>query len=449
MFRTGLVALAVAVAPFVYAAQPEWAQCGGIGWAGDTTCASGLVCTVLNDYYFQCLPNTGSTSEKPPPTTGVPPPTSVPPTTTPAPPTTSAPPAPAPTGFVTVDGTSFKLNGATYTVAGANAYWVGLTGLSTANMNAAFADIVKAGGTTVRTWGFNEVTTPNGNYYQSWANGKPTINTGASGLQNFDNVVAAAKANGLRLIVSLTNNWSDYGGMDVYVSQLTGTTIHGLFYTDSNVLSAFKNYVQTFVTRYKNEPTILAWELANEPRCKGSNSQDNGSCTTATITQWASEISAFIKSIDSNHLVAIGDEGFFNQPGNPSYPYQGSEGVDFDANLQISTLDFGTFHSYPTSWGQANPPTWGAQWITDHAASMTKANKPVILEEFGVTDSQATTYATWYSAIMSSGLTGDLIWQSGSYLSSGQTPDDGYAIFPDDPVYPEEQSHNAALKARG
>ncbi|KAI0076120.1 mannanase [Panus rudis PR-1116 ss-1] len=445
MFGLGFVALAVALAPLVKAASPVWGQCGGIGWTGDTTCVSGSTCIKQNDYYFQCIPGAATTSA--PSTTVVP--TSAPPTTS-DPATTTAPAPPSSTGFVKTSGTRFMLDGKPFTVAGANSYWVGLTGLSTDNMNAAFADIAKTGATAVRTWGFNEVTSPNGIYYQSWSNGKPTINTGATGLQNFDNVVAAAKANGLRLIVALTNNWSDYGGMDVYVQQINGTSNHDFFYTDANVKAAFKNYITTFVGRYKNEPTILAWELANEPRCRGSTGTWSGTCTTVTVTNWAKEISAFIKSIDSNHLVALGDEGFYNQPNGPNYPYQGSEGVDFDANLAISTLDFGTFHSYPVSWGQgANPTDWGVQWIKDHAASQMKQNKPVILEEFGVTDNQATTYTQWYSAIISSGLTGDLIWQAGSHLSTGNTPDDGYAIYPDDLVYPLETQHFAALKARG
>jgi hypothetical protein len=76
-----------------------------------------------------------------------------------------------------------------------------------------------------------------------------------------DNVVAAAKANGLRLIVALTNNWSDYGGMDVYTKQLTGSANHDVFYTNSLTQTAYKNYAAAFVGRYKNEPTILAWEL--------------------------------------------------------------------------------------------------------------------------------------------------------------------------------------------
>ncbi|KAF8993674.1 CEL4a mannanase [Cyathus striatus] len=418
------------------ASVPVYGQCGGINYSGDTACVSGTTCTVLNDWYFQCLPGSASTTAVPSSTAS---------TSTAVPTSTAAPPAS--TGFVKTSSTHFTLNGSKYTVVGGNAYWIGLTGLSTSAMNQAFSDIAKAGGTTVRTWGFNEVTSPNGDYYQSWSGSTPTINTGASGLQNFDNVVAAAKANGIRLIVALTNNWSDYGGMDVYVKQILGASAtHDTFYTNTSVKNAFKNYIKTFVGRYVNEPTIMAWELANEPRCGGSTGTASSSCNTTTITAWAKDISAYIKSVDSNHLVAIGDEGFYNQPTNPSYPYQGTEGIDFDANLAISTLDFGTFHAYPESWGQSPSQSWGVQWIADHAASQAKAGKPVILEEFGVTSDQPTVYTAWFNEIVSSGLTGDLIWQSGSHLSSGDTPNDGYAVYPDGPVYPLLASHAATMK---
>lgn len=56
-------------------------------------------------------------------------------------------------------------------------------------------------------------------------------------------------------------------------------------------------------------------------------------------------MSAYIKSIDSNHLVGLGDEGWINDPGNSDYPYQGNSiGIDFAANLAINSIDFGTFH---------------------------------------------------------------------------------------------------------
>jgi mannan endo-1,4-beta-mannosidase len=354
--------------------------------------------------------------------------------------------------FVKTSGTRFTLNGEIFTPVGGNSYWVGLTELSTSDMHKAFADIAGAGGTVVRTWGFNDVISPgSGDFYQSWSGSTPTINTGPTGLENFDNVVAAAKANNIRLLVALTNNWNNYGGMDVYVNSIIGQgQPHDFFYTDPRVMSAYKNYVKTFVERYEHEPTIMAWELANEPRCAGSTGVTSGKCTTATITKWASTMSAYIKSIDSNHLVAMGDEGFFNDPSSPLYPYQGGEGIDFDANMKIKTLDFGTFHLYPESWGQttANSTGFGVEWITDHAAVMKSQNKPAIMEEFGILDIKSTAYPAWYSTILSSGLTGDLIWQAGSNLTNGLTANDGYAIYPWDPIYALEISHAAALKAR-
>ncbi|KAF8608733.1 mannanase [Ceratobasidium sp. AG-I] len=408
-------------------AVAEWGQCGGINYSGSTSCDSGLTCIVINDYYYQCQKGTAA------------------PTTT----TTSSgstPTSPSSTGFVKTSGQKFVLNGSTFTVVGTNAYWMAQLS-STADITTAFNELKNAGVTTLRTWGFNDVTSASGTYYNLWSGSTATLNTGSNGLGKFDQVVAAAKAAGIRLIIPLTNNWSDYGGMDVYVKQIKNSANHDLFYTGASLITAFKKYINGFVGRYKNEPTVLAWELANEPRCKGSSGTWTGTCTTTTITNWASEISAYIKSIDSNHLVGLGDEGFYNKPSAPTYPYQGGEGIDFDANLKISTLDFGTFHSYPTGWGQSNALSWGTQWITDHATSQKSANKPVIIEEFGVTTDQANTYTAWWKEVVSSGLTGDLIWQAASSVASGYN--DGYGVLPGTNLYTLQTQHAAALKARG
>ncbi|KAF5340175.1 hypothetical protein D9758_014987 [Tetrapyrgos nigripes] len=47
---------------------------GGIGWTGATTCVSGTVCTVVNEWYSQCIPGTAA----PTTTGGSPPPSSTP-----------------------------------------------------------------------------------------------------------------------------------------------------------------------------------------------------------------------------------------------------------------------------------------------------------------------------------------------------------------------------------
>lgn len=90
----------------------------------------------------------------------------------------------------------------------------------------------EAGLKVFRTWGFNDknVTTDLENgmpkyggegaggtdvIFQRWENGKSTIN-----LKAFDKVINAATKVGIKLIIALTNNWADYGGMDVYTVNL-------------------------------------------------------------------------------------------------------------------------------------------------------------------------------------------------------------------------------------
>ncbi|KAG8739070.1 hypothetical protein FRC12_016438, partial [Ceratobasidium sp. 428] len=113
----------------------------------------------------------------------------------------------------------------------------------------------------------------------------------------------------------------------------------------------------------------------------------------------------------------------------------------------ISTIDFGTFHSYPEVWQfNSNATAWGTQWINDHATSQKSIGKPVIIEEFGVKTNRVNTYTTWYSTVVNSGLSGDLIWQAG--ISAQRGWDDGYAVFPNTPEYTLQKDHATALKAR-
>ena len=77
-------------------------------------------------------------------------------------------------------------------------------------------------------------------------------------------------------------------------------------------------------------------------------------------------------------MVTLGDEGF-GLAGDGSYPYQFGEGLDFAANLAIATLDFGTFHLYPSTWGTQYE--WGNGWIEAHGAACAAAGKPCLFEE--------------------------------------------------------------------
>ena len=54
----------------------------------------------------------------------------------------------------------------------------------------------------------------------------------------------------------------------------------------------------------RDEPAIMAWELMNEPRCSGDFS-------ASKLQHWIERTAEFLKSVDPNHLVTVGTEGFF------------------------------------------------------------------------------------------------------------------------------------------
>ncbi|KAF1812605.1 putative mannan endo-1,4-beta-mannosidase A [Eremomyces bilateralis CBS 781.70] len=325
-------------------------------------------------------------------------------------------------GISSVNGLKFNIDGVTKYFAGTNSYWISFL-TNNADVDKSLDDFKSSGLKILRIWGFNDVNAiPRSGtvYFQALVPGKPAqINTGADGLQRLDYIVKAAEARGVKLIINFVNNWDDYGGFKSYMKFFANGADNTGWYTHEAAQNQYRTYIRTVVNRYKASSAVFAWELANEPRCKG--------CDTSVITKWATETSKYVKSLDSEHLVTLGDEGF-GLPGDGSYPYQFGEGVDFVKNLAIPTLDFGTFHLYPEGWGVSND--FGNGWVQSHAKACAAAKKPCLLEEYGVTKDHCGVEAPWQKTSRSTnGIAGDLFWQFGETLSSGKTHDDGHTLY--------------------
>jgi mannan endo-1,4-beta-mannosidase len=176
---------------------------------------------------------------------------------------------------------------------------------------------------------------------------------------------------------------------------------------------------------YREDPAILAWELTNEARCE---------LGCGVLTTWTAEMAAYLKSVDPNHLVGLGDEGFFQRSGSPDWTYNGSTGCDFEALLGIPEIDFGTFHLYPETWGARRD--FGRYWIQDHIDAGARAGKPVVMEEYGWKDKSTRNdvYAEWLDAMYLGGGAGDLFWMLAAAQDDGtRYPDfDGFTIYADD-----------------
>ncbi|KAM0240068.1 hypothetical protein ACHAP5_008166 [Fusarium lateritium] len=380
-------------------------------------------------------------------------------------------------GFVTVKGEKFQLNGKDFYFAGSNAYYLPFQP-SQKDVERGLGAAKKAGLNVMRTWGFNDrnaTTDPNGfpKYggegagetnviLQKWNKGKAKID-----LKGFDKVVKGAEKTDMKLIVAFTNNWADYGGMDVYTTNLGGK-YHDDFYSDKKIKKAFKKYIKAMVQRYKNSPAIMAWELANEPRCGADGNRNlprSDHCTVETITEWIEEMTAYIKKLDPHHLVTWGGEGGFNRD-SEDWAYNGADGGDFDHELSLPNVDFGTFHSYPEAWSKTIP--WVSQWIRDHAKAARKVGKPVIHEEYGWLtpeerkkqynttrpETRVQVLGTWQKIQVQEKMP-DMYWQFGySGFSYGRNHDDGNTIYLDDPeakilVYKHAKEMNALNKRKG
>ena len=290
------------------------------------------------------------------------------------------------TQFINKSGTSFTLSGENYTLTGANMYYIAdyATNLTydddgnQINNSIIYSDelLDKAQSLNInvmRTWanmmggGCENYTSDScwvvnesGGHYNLFEVGTPG-NYSEEMYQALDYVIYEASKRDIRVMPVLINNWNEYGGMRWYVQQSPTSDktyanvsdnsnsswweFHDQFYTDENAMQYYKDSVFHLLNRtntysgiqYKDDPTIFAWLLANEPRAKSDGA------SAQKIRNWTINMTDYIKSVDTNHLVGLGMEGWgINETW--------GEGTNFFDLHNGTGVDFATIALHPDSW---------------------------------------------------------------------------------------------------
>lgn len=221
-------------------------------------------------------------------------------------------------------------------------------------------------------------------------------------LEGLDFVLAEMGKRKMVAILFLTNAWEWSGGFSQYVNWSTQKPIpypdtdghtwsefmsfSGTFLQCANCQEKLRNHIKYMLARtnqitgiaYVNDPTIMTWELANEPRAFSNANK-------VPFLNWVNETAAYIKSLDPNHLVTTGTEG--------------SWGCENDIELfekihSSKNVDYMTVHIWPFNWSWLNPKDMQGtmskaientgKYIDEHLVVANKLNKPLVFEEFGL-----------------------------------------------------------------
>lgn len=205
----------------------------------------------------------------------------------------------------------------------------------------------------------------------------------------------------MKAVVVLNNFWVWTGGMAQYNAWVDHNKIPypppaangdwstfqeyaSSFYTNKKAIKIFNTFVKTLINRrntysgeiYKNDPVVMSWQLANEPR---------GYAAIPAYRKWIHNTAKRIKSLDKQHLVSIGSEG------NTANEFAGT---NFYEDHQSKYIDYATAHIWVQNWGWFSPErgeetlpeaiSLAKQYLEEHIAAAKRLNMPLVIEEFGI-----------------------------------------------------------------
>jgi mannan endo-1,4-beta-mannosidase len=311
-------------------------------------------------------------------------------------------------GFVKVDGTQFTIDGEPYTYVGTNFWYGAYLGRpgqegNRERLKEELDILVENGITNLRVLGASEETDLENSLSPAFIKKDGSIDQDL--LIGLDYLLSEMGKRKMKAVVFLNNYWEWSGGMSTWNEWYgmgpkidpakTGDWVGFMrysakFYTNEEANKVFRNYIESLIIRensitgvqYKDDPTIMSWQLANEPRPgQGEESMKD----VPAFVQWIDETAGFIKELAPDQLVSSGNEGAMGS--------LGSMEVFIDAH-DTPNIDYLTFHMWAKNWGwydAQNPEQTFPQamenakeYIREHVEVAQQLNKPIVMEEFGL-----------------------------------------------------------------
>jgi mannan endo-1,4-beta-mannosidase len=318
--------------------------------------------------------------------------------------------APAQSGFVTVQGRHFVLDGKPYYFAGANLWYgmylgsPGATG-DRARLTKELDQLAAQGVLNLRVLAISEASTLKRAVTPAVVQSPGKVDETL--WQGLDFLLDEMAKRDMKAVLYLNNFWQWSGGMSQYVAWFGGKPVAEIdpdltgdwntfmdnsaaFYRHPGAQEAFRAVVRQLIGRknsvngrpYNADPTIMSWQLANEPR---PGSDAHAKPHYDVFARWQEDTAGFIRKLAPRQLVSTGNEGWMGTGGSKEL---------FRRSHASKNIDYLTYHMWAPNWGWFNPNdaagTFDGAWakmkdyLDWHIDAANAMGKPIVLEEFGI-----------------------------------------------------------------
>ena len=330
-------------------------------------------------------------------------------------------------GFVGVEGSHFVRNGESYVFHGTNMWYAAILGSTgqggdRARLVRELDELKRRGIMNIRALaGGSDGVSERSSHIWPSLQPKPGVYNDTL-LVGLDFFISELEKRGMTCVLYLNNSWDWSGGFGTYLEWAGAgeapdgskdweafQMYHSRFTLNEKAMRLADNHVRFIVGRtnsitgqpYSQSPAIMAWELCNEPRpfvqCSLISPKEKKVIKRA-FAKWIQRQARLIKSIDHNHLVTTGSEGFY--------------GCARDSALlrkihSFPEIDYCCIHCWPNNWGWCGPAIADTEkcrtlngvtapqdslanaisksewYIKMNHQILTPLGKPIVLEEYG------------------------------------------------------------------